>query len=89
MPAVRVKPINSLEEYIALLEKLRSRPNKRLWYRGCGKASHTLKPSLYRHNRHQTIEDILILEKELLARFRQRSIPFTLALSMMSGSGFS
>lgn len=76
MPAVRAKSIKSLEDYIALLEQLRSKPSKRLWYRGCGKASHTLKPSLYRHKRHQTIEEILILEKDLLARFRQRSIPF-------------
>ena len=76
MPTVKVKSVDSLEGYISLVEKLRSKRGKRLWYRGCGKASHNLKPSLYRHKRHQTIDEILVLEKELLARFRQRSIPF-------------
>jgi hypothetical protein len=76
MPAVKVKIVQSLDSYISLVERLRSKRSKRLWYRGCGKASHNLKPSLYRHKRRQTIDEILVLEKELLARFRQRSIPF-------------
>jgi FRG domain len=76
MPAVKVKSVDSLESYISLVEKLRSKRGKQLWYRGCGKSSHNLKPSLYRHKRLQTIEEILTLEKDLLARFRQRSIPF-------------
>ena len=76
MSAVKIKMVVSLEGYISLVEKLRSNRNKRLWYRGCGRASHKLKPSLYRHKKHQTIEEILSLEKALLARFRQRSIPF-------------
>lgn len=76
MPAVKVKIVSSLEGYISLVEKLRAKRDKRLWYRGCGRASHALKPSLYRHNQKQTIDEILLLEKELVARFRQRSIPF-------------
>ena len=76
MPAVKVRSVDSLEDYISFVEKLRAKRSKRLWYRGCGKASHNLKPSLYRHKKRQTIDDILALEKELLARFQQRSIPF-------------
>jgi hypothetical protein len=76
MPAVKVESVDSLEGYISLVEKMRANRRKHLWYRGCGKASYELKPSLYRHRRVETIEDILVLEKELLARFRQRSIPF-------------
>lgn len=76
MAAVKVRPVDSLGSYISLVESLRSNRRKHLWYRGCGTASHELKPSLYRHKKHQTIDEILVLEKELLARFRQRSIPF-------------
>ena len=76
MSAVKVKSVDSLEAYISLVEKLRASRRKRLWYRGCGKASHNLKPSLYRHKKHQSIYEILALEKELLDRFQQRSIPF-------------
>jgi hypothetical protein len=38
--------------------------------------SHELTPSLYRHKGSKTIEEFMTLEKLLLARFRQRSIPF-------------
>ncbi len=40
MPAIKIKSVGSLEGYISLVEKLRSRRSKRLWFRGCGKASH-------------------------------------------------
>ncbi len=76
MPALKTKFINSLEEYISFVEHLRPHRSGPLWYRGCGKVSHELKPSLYRHSRSKTIEDLMNLEKQLLARFQQRSIPF-------------
>ena len=76
MPAVKVKFVDSLKAYIALVEGLRANRRGHLWYRGCGMASHELKPSLYRHKGSQTIEDILGLEKDLIASFKQRSIPF-------------
>ncbi len=76
MPALKVRSVDSLGAYISLVERLRSNRNKYFRYRGCGKAAHALRPSLYRHKQHQTIDEILVLEKELLARFRQRSIPF-------------
>jgi hypothetical protein len=73
MAAVKVEFVDSLEKYISFVEGLRL---NRIWYRGCGKASDDLKPSLYRREPPQTIEDILGLEKDLIARFKQRSIPF-------------
>jgi len=76
MPKLKTKPIQSLEAYISLVEKLRVNRKGPLWYRGCGKLSHELQPSLYRHKNSKTIEDFMNLEKVLLARFQQRSIPF-------------
>ena len=76
MALVNVEFVASLEEYISLVERLRVNRKGQLWYRGCGKASYDLKPSLYRHKQLQTVEDFLVMEKELIARFRQRSIPF-------------
>ena len=38
--------------------------------------SHELKPSLYRHKGSKTIEAFISLEKHLLSRFQQKSIPF-------------
>jgi hypothetical protein len=76
MPKLRKKIIKSIEEYVANIEIIRNNFKGPLWYRGCGKISYQLKPSLYRHNNSQNIEDLIRLEKFLLERFRQRSIPF-------------
>ena len=76
MPNLKPKSVKTLEEYISLVEKLRLKHNGPLWYRGCGKLSYELKPCLYRHKKSKTIEEFMGLEKLLLARFQQRSIPF-------------
>ena len=76
MPRMKVKTVQSLETYISHVERLRANRKGRLWYRGCGKVSYELKPSLYRHKRTKSIEDLMLLEKNLMARFQQRSIPF-------------
>jgi hypothetical protein len=76
MPKLKMKTIRTLKEYISLVEELRTNCNSPLWYRGCGEERYELKPSLYRHKRSKTIEDFMRMEKLLLARFQQRSIPF-------------
>jgi hypothetical protein len=76
MPKFKVKIVQSLEAYISHIERLRANYDGRLWYRGCGKITHVLKPSLYRHKRSKSIEDLMLLEKNLISRFQQRSIPF-------------
>ena len=76
MPQVQVRSVRSLEEYISHVEQQHPNRTRPLWYRGCGKVAHKLKPSLYRHKQSKTIEDFMVLEKNLIARFQQRSIPF-------------
>jgi hypothetical protein len=76
MPAVKTKTVRTFKDYVSLAEELRVGHKGPLWYRGCGKLDHDLTPSLYRHKTSKTIEDFMRLEKFLLARFQQRSIPF-------------
>ncbi len=76
MPVLRTKTIKTLKDYVSLVEKLQVERKVTFWYRGCGRMGHELKPSLYRHNGSKTIEDLIALEKRLLARFKQKSIPF-------------
>ena len=76
VPTIKVKYVDSLEDYVSFVEKLASGKHKQLWFRGSGKISHKLVPSLYRHKRSTIIDDFVLLEKNLLSRFRQRSIPF-------------
>lgn len=85
MPALKTKQIKSLKEYLACVETFRGGRTGPIWYRGCGKVSHNLNPSLYRHTLSNVIEDYMALEKKLLSRFQQRSIPF---LSRHMGSNW-
>lgn len=52
----------------------------RLWFRGQGCSTHKLAPSLVRrmheHGGSATVAQMLELEKRLITRFRQRSLPF-------------
>lgn len=67
---------NTFTEFVELVEELQSKPKLPKWYRGCGRADYRLLPTLYRHKTATTINDLSRLENELIARFRQRSIPF-------------
>jgi hypothetical protein len=73
MPKLNIISINSFKEYVSFFEDLHA---KVLWFRGCGKTSYKLIPSLYRHKNSATIEDMMKLENYLISRFQQRSIPF-------------
>lgn len=76
MPIYKEEHPRSLPEYLAVVERLQKRASHPLWYRGCGSASHTLLSSLYRHRQARTPEDFADLERRLMTRFRQRSIPY-------------
>ncbi|MFC4785355.1 FRG domain-containing protein [Nocardioides sp. MAHUQ-72] len=67
--------ISSLREYMERIEDLMA-ADVPLWYRGCGKASHTLAPSLFRHPDITAPEDYIVLERRILRRFRERSVPY-------------
>lgn len=75
MAPVREKSLDSFKAYVALIETLQSKASNSLWFRGCGKGTHQLIPSLYRHRTAKTKEAIEKLERDLITRFRQRSIP--------------
>ena len=76
MTALNEKSVSSYKEFVAFLEDLRASLDRPLWFRGCGKKSYELKPSLYRHKYTKNIEDFMKLEESLIQRFQQRSIPF-------------
>ena len=63
-------------EFVALADALQAKAEQSLWYRGCGKSTHQLQPTLYRHKRKKKISEFSSLELQVITRFRQRSIPF-------------
>ncbi len=48
----------------------------RIWFRGQGCHRRALVPSLYRRMSGSTVEQILEMERRLIVRFRQRSLPW-------------
>jgi hypothetical protein len=76
MPQAREEKPNSLPEYLSLVESLHQSADQSLWYRGCGRSCFVLTPSLYRHTNAKTPEQLAELERQLMTRFRQRSLPY-------------
>jgi hypothetical protein len=66
----------SLPQYLELVENLQRRAKHSLWFRGSGRARERLVPSLYRHPSKSSQVELEELERQLMARFRQRSIPY-------------
>lgn len=66
----------NLPEYLRRVEMLQRRARQPLWFRGAGVATHALVPSLYRHPSVNSSADLEDLERQLMVRFRQRSIPY-------------
>jgi hypothetical protein len=58
-----------------IVEKFQT-SNPASWYRGVGNSTYTLSPTLFRHPKKTTIEEIQPLEIELASIFEQRSPPF-------------
>jgi len=76
MATVRKEKVTSLPQYLELVESAQTVASQSIWYRGCGSAARSLLPSLYRHIRLKTPEELADLERQLMTRFRQRSIPY-------------
>lgn len=68
----------SLAEYIEVVESLQRDSKGALWYRGASKLSHQLQPSLYRKRTNPAafLNNLSQLEAQLVARFRDRSLPY-------------
>jgi FRG domain len=76
MASFRNRKVRSLPEYLEIIEEAQARVSHSLWYRGCGSTKYELSPSLYRHPTFRTPDELANLERQLMVRFRQRSIPY-------------
>ena len=74
MPSIREENPRSFTDYVALIESLR-KGSKSLWFRGCGRRAYALIPTFYRHKNIKSREGLETLERQVMNRFRQRSIP--------------
>ncbi len=72
-PAVKPK---TFQEFIGIIDDHQKIANHPLWYRGTGKLSYQLIPSLYRHPNINSPLEVTQMEQALLTQFEQRSIPY-------------
>lgn len=70
-----IRPKN-LPDYLASIEKLQRAAKRPLWFRGVGDRRHKLVPTIYRHPVIAGQKELQDLERDLMMRFRQRSIPY-------------
>lgn len=68
--------VKSIDEFVALVDRMQREHEKPLWYRGCCRSGYKLVPALYRHPGTKQAEELDALEKEILLRFRQQSMPY-------------
>lgn len=76
MPRLTQYRPKSLLQYLECVEQLQRRAGRPLWFRGTGIATYPLVPSLYRHPTVTSRADFHELERKLMTRFRQRSLPY-------------
>jgi hypothetical protein len=72
---LKVQRIETLRQYMEKIEELMA-TKAPLWYRGAGKSSRELVPTLYRHPTISDSSKLMVLEGQILQRFRERSIPY-------------
>jgi len=68
--------ITTLDKYTRYVESLRQSDDRPRWFRGSGRYSYALSPSLFRHPSITDTDELINLEGKILERFRQRCIPY-------------
>lgn len=76
MALLTTETVNSLQDFVRLIEALVADPKDPYWFRGVGEEPYPLLPSLYRHPSVTVPDDLLKLEQQLVNRFCERSVPY-------------
>ena len=72
---LQVHRVETLRQYMEHIEDLME-ARVPLWYRGAGVSSQPMVPSLYRHPTITSAGELMALERRILQRFRERSVPY-------------
>lgn len=73
--APKIHKIETFSDALKIVERFQDKTDI-AWYRGCGNSAYSLKPTLYRHPKAHTAEELHGLENRLTSVFIQRSPPF-------------
>lgn len=74
---LKITTVSDFVSFVQAVDEIRGGDtDTEFWFRGCGRSSHPLLPSLYRHPTKKEVADLHKLELELITAFKQRSIPY-------------
>lgn len=77
MTKLKVYSPKTLTELVRIFENISHSGTNIIWFRGCGNANEKLTPKIYRKRVYQSFTtDLVTLEKLIIDRFQQRSIPY-------------
>lgn len=76
MAKAREITVRTLSEFLAEVERIQGSTSNSLWYRGVGDIIYKLVPALYRHKKTKGADGLAALERQIMTRFRQRSLPY-------------
>lgn len=76
MPTLIERPITTISEFVQFVDRETSDSDNPCWFRGVGKSSYKLLPSLYRHPTKTSSAELLELEEQIIVRFKERSVPY-------------
>ena len=76
MAAITECEVTDLKTFTEILQQSMQAAGNPLWSRGCTWADYNLVPTLYRHPGGLPIDGLMKLEGQLMARFRQRALPY-------------
>ena len=68
--------IDSISSYLSEISPYIKNMDEMHWFRGLGSDNYKLNPSLYRHPKITDETELHNLEKKLITRFKERSIPY-------------
>lgn len=76
-PTLQETRVQTLQEFTNYIATATAAAGRNLWYRGVDDATSDLHPSLYQHpSAAQNVAETLKIERLMLERFRERSVPY-------------
>jgi len=76
MPNIKEITITDFDAFVKSVGNKSPGALSQFWFRGVGKSSYKLSPSILRHECIKTIDKLFEMEKDLLTRYRERSVPY-------------
>jgi hypothetical protein len=79
MPKLKIETVTTLHDFLRHIETLIINPADPYWFRGEGDSTNDLLHSLYRHPTKKKKGELLDIERSLIHRFKERSVPYLTA----------